>query len=156
MHGWVPSVGFSAIAVTTVSVFMMVAELRKSSQALICSSIMLGSASINILTFIGRGISLYAFGRPIHLATICDPLHLVRTAVIGKSSRSPIVRRDICAFLRTSVRLHRVSSSHLILVWLPPQRPSPDLASIHLASRVMSHCLPTQSAFHEHAVRSLS
>ena len=36
--------GFSAIAVTTVSVFMMVAELRWSSQALICSSIVLGLA----------------------------------------------------------------------------------------------------------------
>jgi hypothetical protein len=58
MHGNVPSVGFPAIAVITVSDFMMVAELRLSSQALICSSTMLGLASINILTFIGRGISL--------------------------------------------------------------------------------------------------
>jgi len=58
MHGKVPSVGFCVIAVTTVSDFMMVAELRFSSQALICSSTMLGFASINILTLIGRGISL--------------------------------------------------------------------------------------------------
>jgi hypothetical protein len=65
-------VGFSAIAVTTVSVFMMVAELRWSSQALICSSIVLGLAPINILTFIGRGILLYSFGLLIPLVAICD------------------------------------------------------------------------------------
>jgi hypothetical protein len=57
MQGWVPLFGFSAIAVTTVSVFMMVAEGRVLSQALICSSITLGLASMNILTFIGRGMS---------------------------------------------------------------------------------------------------
>jgi hypothetical protein len=56
MQGWVPSFGFSATAVTTVSVFMMLAEPKRPSQALICSSMALALASIKILTFIGLGI----------------------------------------------------------------------------------------------------
>ena len=42
--------GFPAIAVITVSDFMMVAELRLSSQTLICSSTVLGLASTEIST----------------------------------------------------------------------------------------------------------
>jgi len=63
MQGQVPSLGFSAIAVTTVSIFMIVAEPKESSQALICSSITLGFPSIKTLTFIGLGILL---ARPLH------------------------------------------------------------------------------------------
>jgi hypothetical protein len=56
MQGEVPSFGFSATAVTTVSIFMMLAEPKPSSQALICPSIALALASMKILTFIGLGI----------------------------------------------------------------------------------------------------
>jgi hypothetical protein len=68
MQGWVPSFGFSATAVTTVSIFMMLAEPNWSSQALICSSMELALASIKILTFIGLGILItrpfYKFREP--------------------------------------------------------------------------------------------
>jgi hypothetical protein len=53
MQGSVPSLGFPA---TTVSILMMVAEPRLSSQALICSSIALALLLVKILTFIGLGI----------------------------------------------------------------------------------------------------
>jgi len=56
MQGEVPAFGFSATAVTTVSIFMMLAEPKWSSQALICPSMALALASIKILTFIGLGI----------------------------------------------------------------------------------------------------
>ena len=45
-------------AITTVSIFMMLAEPKLSSQALICPSIALALASMKILTFIGLGILL--------------------------------------------------------------------------------------------------
>ena len=52
----------------------------------------------------------------------------------------------------------RTASDCLYLVaWIGEHlRLAAAVSSIHLASRVMSHCLPTQSAFHEHTVRSLS
>jgi hypothetical protein len=56
MQGSVPSLGFPAAAATTVSILMMVAEPRLSSQALICSSIALALLLVKILTFIGLGI----------------------------------------------------------------------------------------------------
>src|SRR6266481_1217048 len=57
MQGCVASsFGFSATAVTTVSILMMLAEPRLPSHALICSSITLALASIKILTFSGFGI----------------------------------------------------------------------------------------------------
>jgi hypothetical protein len=50
--------GFSATAVTTVCIFMMAAEPKPSSQALICPSTALALVSMKILTFIGLGIDL--------------------------------------------------------------------------------------------------
>src|SRR6185437_1292368 len=56
MQGPVPAPGFSLTAATTVSVLMMEAAPRFSSQALICSSISLVLVSIKILIFRGLGI----------------------------------------------------------------------------------------------------
>jgi hypothetical protein len=65
MQGEVPSFGFSATLVATVSVLMIVAEPNWSNQALICPSMVLALVSIKTLTFIGLGIlparSLYKF-----------------------------------------------------------------------------------------------